>query len=144
MLASLKVASSTSSTNSGKDIKMDYNQLKEKLSMLDPVLKGMNIKTLNISEDDITISLSCEKQETQKQEEPVRPKHTFKSRESKLDHSRKRLKDPRWIKIADTLHVTPKEWIETNYPDVEYGKLMSYMYRYKDKGIRECCESCRE
>ena len=123
---------------------MDYNQLKEKLSMLDPVLKEMSIKTLTISEDDITISLSCEEQEVPKKEEPKPLKHKFKSRGSKLDHSRKRIKDPRWIKIADTLHVTPKEWIETNYPDVDYGKVMSYMYRYKDKSVRECCESCRE
>lgn len=123
---------------------MDYNQLKEKLSMLDPVLKGMNIKTLNISEDDITISLSCEENANSKQEGPVRPKHTFKSRESKLDHSRKRLKDPRWIKIADMLHVTPKEWIEREYPGLDYNKLMSYMHRNKTKSIRECCEYCRE
>ena len=123
---------------------MDYNQLKEKLSMLDPVLKEMSIKTLTISEDDITISLSCEENANSKQEEPKPLKYAFKSRESKLDHSRKRLKDPRWIKIADALHVTPKEWIEANYPDVDYGKVMGYMYRYKDKSIRECCESCRE
>ena len=123
---------------------MDYNQLKEKLSMLDPVLKEMSIKTLTISEDNITVSLSCEEQEIPKQEEPKPPKHKFKSRESKLDHSRKRIKDPRWIKIADTLHMTPKEWIETNYPDVDYGKVMNYMYRYKDKSVRECCEYCRE
>ena len=123
---------------------MDYNQLKEKLSMLDPVLKEMNIKTLTISEDDITISLSCEEQEVSKQEEPKPLKYAFKSRESKLDHSRKRIKDPRWIKIADTLHVTPKEWIDREYPGLDYNKLMGYMYRNKTKSIRECCEYCRE
>ena len=123
---------------------MDYNQLKEKLSMLDPVLKEMNIKTLTISEDDITISLSCEEQEVSKQEEPKPLKYAFKSRESKLDHSRKRIKDPRWVKIADTLHVTPKEWIDREYPGLDYNKLMGYMYRNKTKSIRECCEYCRE
>ena len=123
---------------------MDWNQVRERLNAILENLKGMNIKTLNISEDEITISLSCEEQEVPKKEEPKPLKHKFKSRGSKLEHSRKRLKDPRWIKIADTLHVTPKEWIETNYPDVDYGKVMSYMYRYKDKSVRECCESCRE
>ena len=123
---------------------MDWNRVRERLNAILENLKGMNIKTLNISEDDITISLSCEENVNSKQEEPVRPKHTFKSRESKLDHSRKRLKDPRWIKIADTLHVTPKEWIEREYPGLDYNKLMNYMYRYKDTSIRECCKSCLE
>ena len=138
MLASLKVASSTSSTSSRKDIKMDYNQLKEKLSMLDPVLKEMNIKTLTISEDEIQLTLSEIKQK------PKVKDTFFRSNNTRFSQSRKRIKDPRWIKIADTLHITPKEWIETNYPDVDYGKLMGYMYRYKDKSVRECCESCLE
>ena len=138
MLASLKVASGTSSTNSRKDIKMDYNQLKEKLSMLDPVLKGTNIKTLTISEDEIQLTLSEIKKK------PKVKNTRFRSDDTRFNQSRKRLKDPRWIKIADTLHVTPKEWIETNYPDLDYGKVINYMYRYKDKSVRECCESCRE
>ena len=138
MLASLKVASSTSSTNSRKDIKMDYSQLKEKLSMLDPVLKGMNIKTLTISEDEIQLTLSEIKQK------PKAKHKYFRSYGTRFSQSRKRIKDPRWIKIADTLHITPKEWIDREYPGLDYNKLMSYMYRNKTKSIRECCEYCRE
>ena len=137
MLASLKVASDTSSINSRKDTKMDWNQAKE---MLDTILKGMNIKTLNISEDDITISLSCEEQEISKQEEPKPLKYKFKSRESKLNHTRKRLKDPRWIKIVDTLGITPMEWLEREYPDLRYIDVMNYMYRHRNESIRQCCE----
>lgn len=104
-------------------------------------LKGTNIKTLNISEDDITVSLSCEKQEIHRPE--IKPKlqtHTFRSRESKINHSRKRLKDPRWIKIVDTLGITPKEWLEREYPDLEYADVMNYMHKHKSESIRQCCE----
>ena len=141
MLASLKVALDTSSTNSRKDTKMDWNQVRERLNAILENLKGMNIKTLNISEDNITVSLSCEEQETPKQEEPKPLKYAFKSRESKLSHSRKRLKDPRWIKIVDTLGITPTEWLEREYPDLRYIDVMNYMYHHKNESIRHCCEA---
>ena len=140
MLASLKVASDTSSINSRKDTKMDWNQVRERLNAILENLKGMNIKTLNISEDDITISLSYEEQEVSKQEEPKPLKYKFKSRESKLSHTRKRLKDPRWIKIVDTLGITPMEWLEREYPDLRYIDVMNYMYHHKNESIRHCCE----
>lgn len=119
---------------------MDWNQVRERLNAILENLKGTNIKTLNISEDDITISLSCEEQEVPKQEEPVRLKYMFKSRESKINHSRKRLKDPRWIKIVDTLGITPTEWLEREYPDLRYIDVMNYMYHHKNESIRQCCE----
>ena len=119
---------------------MDWNQARERLNAILENLKGMNIKTLNISGDDITISLSCEEQDIPKQEEPVRLKYAFKSRESKLNHSRKRLKDPRWIKIVDTLGITPTEWLEREYPDLRYIDVMNYMYHHKNESIRHCCE----
>ena len=100
----------------------------------------MNIKTLNISEDDITISLSCEEQEVSKNEEPKPLKYAFKSRESKINHSRKRLKDPRWIKIVDTLGITPMEWLEREYPDLRYIDVMNYMHKHRNESIRQCCE----
>ena len=140
MLASVKVALGTSSANSRTDTKMDWNQVRERLNAILENLKGTNIKTLNISEDDITISLSCEEQEIVKQEEPVRLKYAFKSRESKLSHSRKRLKDPRWIKIVDTLGITPTEWLEREYPDLRYIDVMNYMYKHRNESIRQCCE----
>ena len=140
MLASLKVASDTSSINSRKDTKMDWNQVRERLNAILENLKGTNIKTLNISEDDITISLSCEEQGIPKQEEPKPLKYAFKSRESKINHSRKRLKDPRWIKIVDTLGITPMEWLEREYPDLRYIDVMNYMYHHKNESIRQCCE----
>ena len=119
---------------------MDWNQVRERLNAILENLKGTNIKTLNISEDDITISLSCEEQKISKQGEPVRFKYVFKSRESKLNHSRKRLKDPRWIKIVDTLGITPTEWLEREYPDLRYIDVMNYMYHHKNESIRHCCE----
>ena len=119
---------------------MDWNQVRERLNAILENLKGTNIKTLNISEDDITISLSCEEKEVYKQEEPVRLKYAFKSRESKINHSRKRLKDPRWIKIVDTLGITPTEWLEREYPDLRYIDVMNYMYRHRNESIRQCCE----
>ena len=119
---------------------MDWNQVRERLNAILENLKGTNIKTLNISEDNITISLSCEEQEVPKQEEPVRFKYMFKSRESKLNHTRKRLKDPRWIKIVDTLGITPMEWLEREYPGLRYIDVMNYMYRHKNESIRHCCE----
>ena len=140
MLASLKVASDTSSINSRKDTKMDWNQVRERLNAILENLKGMNIKTLNISENDITVSLSCEEQEVPRQEEPKPLKYAFKSRESKIDHSRKKLKDPRWIKIVDTLGITPTEWLEREYPDLRYIDVMNYMYRHRNESIRQCCE----
>ena len=140
MLASLKVASDTSSINSRKDTKMDWNQVRERLNAILENLKGMNIKTLNISEDDITISLSCEEQKVSKQEESKPLKYAFKSRESKINHSRKRLKDPRWIKIVDTLGITPTEWLEREYPDLRYIDVMNYMYKHRNESIRQCCE----
>ena len=140
MLASLKVASNTSSINSRKDTKMDWNQVRERLNAILENLKGMNIKTLNISEDDITISLSCEQQEISKQEKPKPLKYKFKSRESKISHTRKRLKDPRWIKIVDTLGITPMEWLEREYPDLRYIDVMNYMYKHRNESIRQCCE----
>ena len=140
MLASLKVALDTSSTNSRKDTKMDWNQVRERLNAILENLKGMNIKTLNISEDNITVSLSCEQQEVPKRKEPKPLKYAFKSRESKSNHSRKRLKDPRWIKIVDTLGITPMEWLEREYPDLRYIDVMNYMYHHKNESIRHCCE----
>ena len=140
MLASLKVALDTSSINSRKDTKMDWNLVRERLNAILENLKGMNIKTLNISEDNITISLSCEEQEIPKQEEPKPLKYKFKSRESKINHSRKKLKDPRWIKIVDTLGITPIEWLEREYPDLRYIDVMNYMHRHKNESIRQCCE----
>ena len=124
---------------------MDWNQVRERLNVILENLKGTNIKTLNISEDNITISLSCEEQEvsnqeTVKQEEPKPLKYKFKSRESKISHSRKRLKDPRWIKIVDTLGITPTEWLEREYPDLRYIDVMNYMYKHKNESIRHCCE----
>ena len=112
---------------------MDWNQVRERLNAILESLKGTNIKTLNISEDDITISLSCEEQEVPKQEEPKPLKYKFKSRESKINHSRKRLKDPRWIKIVDTLGITPTEWLEREYPDLRYIDVMNCMYRHKNE-----------
>ena len=140
MLASLKVASDTSSINSRKDTKMDWNQARERLNAILESLKGTNIKTLNISEDDITVSISCKEQEVPKQEEPKPLKYAFKSRESKISHTRKRLKDPRWIKIVDTLGITPMEWLEREYPDLRYIDVMNYMYHHKNESIRHCCE----
>ena len=124
---------------------MDWNQVRERLNAILESLKGTNIKTLNISEDNITISLSCEEQEVSKQEvlkkkEPKPLKYAFKSRESKLRHSRKKLKDPRWIKIVDTLGITPTEWLEREYPDLRYIDVMNYMYKHKNESIRQCCE----
>ena len=119
---------------------MDWNQVRERLNAILENLKGTNIKTLNISEDNITISLSCEEQEVIKQKEPVRFKYVFKSRKSKINHSRKKLKDPRWIKIVDTLGITPTEWLEREYPDLRYVDVMNYMYRHKNESIRQCCE----
>ena len=119
---------------------MDWNQVRERLNAILENLKGMNIKTLNISEDNITISLSCEEQETIKQKEPKPLKYAFKSRESKLRHSRKKLKDPRWIKIVDTLGITPTEWLKREYPDLRYIDVINYMYRHKNESIRQCCE----
>ena len=119
---------------------MDWNQVRERLNAILENLKGMNIKTLNISEDDITISLSCEEQKVPKQKEPKPLKYAFKSRESKLRHSRKKLKDPRWIKIVDTLGITPTEWLEREYPDLRYIDVMNYMYHHKNESIRQCCE----
>ena len=119
---------------------MDWNQVRERLNAILENLKGTNIKTLNISEDDITISLSCEEQEVPKQEEPNPLKYKFKSRESKINHSRKRLKDPRWIKIVDTLGITPTEWLEREYPDLRYIDVMNYMYKHRNESIRQCCE----
>ena len=119
---------------------MDWNQVRERLNAILENLKGTNIKTLNISEDNITISLSCEEQEVPKKEEPKSFKYAFKSRESKISHSRKRLKDPRWIKIVDTLGITPTEWLEREYPDLRYIDVMNYMYRHKNESIRQCCE----
>ena len=120
---------------------MDWNQVRERLNAILENLKGMNIKTLNISEDDITVSLSCEEQEISKQEESDPYRYKFKSRESKINHSRKRLKDPRWIKIVDTLGITPIEWLEREYPDLRYIDVMNYMYRHKNESIRHCCEA---
>ena len=137
MLASLKVASDTSSIHSRKDTKMDWNQARK---ILDAILKETNIRTLNISEDDITISLSCEEKEVPKQEESRPYRYKFKSRESKINHSRKRLKDPRWIKIVDTLGITPMEWLEREYPDLRYIDVMNYMYKHRNESIRQCCE----
>ena len=119
---------------------MDWNQVRERLNAILENLKGTNIKTLNISEDNITISLSCEEQEVIKQKEPVRFKYVFKSRKSKINHSRKKLKDPRWIKIVDTLGITPTEWLEREYPDLRYVDVMNCMYRHKNESIRQCCE----
>lgn len=119
---------------------MDWNQVRERLNAILENLKGTNIKTLNVSEDNITISLSCEEQEVPKQKEPKPLKYAFKSRESKLRHSRKKLKDPRWIKIVDTLGITPMEWLEREYPDLRYIDVMNYMYRHKNESIRHCCE----
>ena len=119
---------------------MDWNQVRERLNAILENLKGMNIKTLNISGDDITVSLSCEEQEVPKQEEPKPLKYAFKSRESKLRHSRKKLKDPSWIKIVDTLGITPTEWLEREYPDLRYTDVMNYMYRHRNESIRQCCE----
>ena len=119
---------------------MDWNQVRERLNAILENLKGTNIKTLNISEDNITISLSCEEQETIKQEKPKPFKYAFKSRESKLRHSRKKLKDPRWIKIVDTLGITPTEWLEREYPNLRYVDVMNCMYRHKNESIRRCCE----
>ena len=140
MLASLKVASDTSSINSRKDTKMDWNQVRERLNAILENLKGTNIKTLNISEDDITVSISCEEKEVHKQEKPKPLKYAFKSRESKISHTRKRLKDPRWIKIVDTLGITPMEWLEREYPDLRYIDVMNYMYKHRNESIRQCCE----
>lgn len=119
---------------------MDWNQVRERLNAILESLKGTNIKTLNISEDDITISLSCEEQKVPKQAEPKPLKYAFKSRESKISHTRKRLKDPRWIKIVDTLGITPMEWLEREYPDLRYIDVMNYMYHHKNESIRQCCE----
>ena len=119
---------------------MDWNQVRERLNAILENLKGTNIKTLNISEDDITISLSCEEQEVSKQKEPKPLKYAFKSRESKINHTRKRLKDPRWIKIVDTLGITPTEWLEREYPDLRYIDVMNYMYKHRNESIRQCCE----
>ena len=119
---------------------MDWNLVRERLNAILENLKGMNIKTLNISEDDISISLSCEEQEVPEQEEPKPYKYKFKSRESKINHTRKRLKDPRWIKIVDTLGITPTEWLEREYPDLRYIDVMNYMHRHKNESIRQCCE----
>ena len=140
MLASLKVVLDTSLTNSRKDTKMDWNQVRERLNAILENLKGTNIKTLNISEDDITVSISCEEQEVHKQEKPKPLKYAFKSRESKISHTRKRLKDPRWIKIVDTLGITPMEWLEREYPDLRYIDVMNYMHRHRNESIRQCCE----
>ena len=120
---------------------MDWNQVRERLNAILENLKGTNIKTLNISEDDITVSLSCEEQEISKQEEPKPLKYKFKSRESKISHTRKRLKDPRWIKIVDTLGITPTEWLEREEPDLRYIDVMNYMYHHKNESIRHCCEA---
>lgn len=106
--------------------------------MLDPVLKEMSIRTLTISEDEIQLTFSEIKRK------PKVKDTFFKSDKTRFNQSRKRIKDPRWIKIADTLHMTPKEWVDREYPGVDYNKLMNYMYRYKDKSVRECCEYCQE
>ena len=40
----------------------------------------------------------------------------------------------------DTLHITPKEWLDRNYPDIDYSDLKNFMYYHKDMSLRQCCE----
>lgn len=113
---------------------MDWNQARE---ILDAILKETSIRTLNITGDKVTIEfgelLSSNK---------VKKTHVTEEEDGRksFSFSRKKVKDPRWIQIMDTLHITPKEWLDRNYPDIDYSDLKNFMYYHKDMSLRQCCE----
>lgn len=113
---------------------MDWNQARE---ILDAILKETNIKTLNISEDKVVVEFG-------ESFNSNKIKRTYVSKEEdgrrSFSFSRKKVKDPRWIQIMDSLHITPKEWLDRNYPDIDYCDLKNFMYYHKDMSLRQCCE----
>ena len=113
---------------------MDWNQAKE---MLDAILKETNIRTLNISEDKVVIEFG-ESSNSNK----VKKTHVTEEEDGRksFSFSRKKVKDPRWIQIMDSLHITPREWLDRNYPDIDFSDLKNFMYYHKDMSLRQCCE----
>ena len=113
---------------------MDWNQARK---ILDAILKEMSIRTLNISEDKLVIEFG-ESSDSSK----VRKIHVTEEEDGRksFSFSRKKVKDPRWIQIMDTLHITPREWLDRNYPDIDYSDLKNFMYYHKDMSLRQCCE----
>ena len=113
---------------------MDWNQARK---ILDAILKETSIRTLSISGDKAVIEFeessnsSKERKTHITEEEDGRKSFSF---------SRKKVKDPRWIQIMDNLHITPKEWLDRNYPDIDYSDLKNFMYYHKDMSLRQCCE----
>ena len=113
---------------------MDWNQARE---MLDAILKETNIRMLNVSEDRIVIDFG----ESFKSSK-VKKTHVTEEEDGRksFSFSRKKVKDPRWIQIMDSLHITPREWLDRNYPDIDYSDLKNFMYSHKDMSLRQCCE----
>ena len=113
---------------------MDWNQARE---ILDAILKEMNIRTLSISEGKVVIE-SGESSKSNKEKKT----HVTEEEDGRksFNFSRKKVKDPRWIQIMDNLHITPKEWLNRNYPDIDYFDLKNFMYYHKDMSLRQCCE----
>ena len=113
---------------------MDWNQARK---ILDAILKEMNIKTLNVSEDKVVIDFG-ESSNSNKVRKTYVPKE--EDGRKSFSFSRKKVKDPRWIQIMDSLHITPREWLDRNYPDIDYSDLKNFMHCHKDMSLRQCCE----
>lgn len=120
---------------------MDYNQLKDRLTqVMDKLSSKTNIKMLLITEDKVVV----ESEESFTFDEPktkeiVKPKQN-KGNKGNLKFAKSKIRDPRWIPIVETLHLTPRQWVEKNYPNLEPSKLYSYMHYHTEMSLRQCCE----
>lgn len=116
---------------------MDYNQLKDRLTqVMDKLSSKTNIKMLLITEDKVVIeseeSFTFDKPES-------KPKEKRRNKDN-LKFARSKIRDLRWKPIVETLNLTPRQWIEKNYPNLEPSKLYSYMHYHTEMSLRQCCE----
>lgn len=113
--------------------------------LLNTLLSETNINKLNICQDKIEIYVDGPMKFTQ--ETPVirvKKNRYDLGHEGALRRARAVVKDHRWIKIMDELGLTPKEWIEKEYPDLDPKALYNVMRRYKQWSLRQCVNYCLE
>lgn len=115
--------------------------------LLNTLLSKTNISKLNICQDKIEIYIDGLMEFTQEVTKPIEEAKIHKytmSQKGALSKARALTKDPRWIRIIDELNMTPKEWMEREYPDVEMVDMYRAMRRRPGWSVRQCAEYCQE
>lgn len=104
--------------------------------------KLMKIMSLVVQENTVEVIVESDvhKEECSTKEKPKAKNSRIRSKSTILKFAVKRAKDERIKKLIESTGMTFKEWLNKEYPEVNYSTVIHYLRIYKDLPLRKVCE----